>query len=344
MHFLPALRYVLVFSLIGSAPAFAQEVTLKVHHFLPTGSTAHAKFIVPWCNKIDKESSGKLKCQIYPSMQLGGSPPQLIDQVRDGIADIVWTLPGYTPGRFPIVEVFELPFMTNNAEVASRAVWEFVEKYDQAEFKVYKPLAFHVHDEGYIHTIKTPVKSMADFKGLKMRAPTRLTNKLLTSLGAIAVGMPVPAVTEALSKGVIDGALLPWEVVPTLKVHEMVKHHSETDNKSPALYTAVFIFAMNPAKYESLPADLKKVIDNNSGAALSAWIGKIWDESAHTARKLAQERGNNIHVIPASELSQWQKASQSVIDDWVKEITAKGVDGQALLQAARAMLKQNAKK
>ena len=102
--------------------ASAEEVTLKVHHFLPPGSTAHAKFITPWCDKINKESAGRLKCQIYPAMQLGGTPPQLIDQARDGIADIVWTLPGYSAGRFPAVEVFELRFMTMTAELSIRSL------------------------------------------------------------------------------------------------------------------------------------------------------------------------------------------------------------------------------
>ena len=138
------------------------------------------------------------------------------------------------------------------------------------------------------------VKTLADFKGLKMRAPTRQTNKLLAALGASPVGMPLPAIPDAVSKGTIDGFLLPWEVMPSLKLQEMVKFHSETDPSRPALYSAVFVFAMNQAKYDSLPADLKKVIDNNSGAALSQQIGKIWDGSQAAGRKAAQDRGNTL--------------------------------------------------
>ncbi|MCK0506158.1 TRAP transporter substrate-binding protein [Aromatoleum anaerobium] len=321
----------------------AEEVTLKVHHFLPPGSTAHAKFITPWCDKINKESAGRLKCQIYPAMQLGGTPPQLIDQARDGIADIVWTLPGYSAGRFPAVEVFELPFMTKTAELSSRALWEYVtvNKLDQTEFKDVHPILFHVHDSGQLHLVKGAIGQQSNFRGLKLRAPTRQTNKFLAALGATPVGMPVPQVSEALSKGVIDGAMLPWEVVPAVKAHELVKFHSEGDPKARALYTTAFIFAMNKAKYDSLPADLKQVIDANGGAEASAWVGKVWDESATAARKLASDRGNQFNVIPAAELKNWEKAGQHVYDSWVSEVSGKGYDGKTLLKSAQDLIQKH---
>lgn len=338
------LRHVLVAALLlaGVSASWGQQVLLKVAHFLPPGSTAHAKFITPWCDKVNQESAGQLKCQIYPAMQLGGTPPQLIDQVRDGIADIVWTLPGYSAGRFPAVEVFELPFMTKTAEGSSRALWEYVRanKLDQSEFKDVHPILFHVHDEGQLHLIKGPIKQMADFKGLKLRAPTRQTNKFLATLGATPVGMPVPQVSDALSKGVIDGAMLPWEVVPSVKVQELVKYHSEGDPKARAIYTTAFIFAMNKAKYNGLTPELKKVIDANGGADSSAWVGKVWDNSAVAARKLASDRGNQFNTIPAEELKKWEQAGQVVVDSWTNEASAKGYDGKALLKSARDLIQK----
>jgi TRAP-type C4-dicarboxylate transport system substrate-binding protein len=273
-------------------------------------------------------------------MQLGGTPPQLVDQVKDGVADIVWTLPGYTAGRFPLMEVFELPFMSANAEATSQASWDYFEKYAQKEFPGVKMLAVNVHDNGYVHSREKQVKSLADFKGMKMRAPTRQTNKMLAALGASPVAMPLPALSDALSKGVVDGYLLPWEVIPSIKAHELTKFHSETDPKSRALYTAVFTLQMNQAKYDSLPADLKKVIDANSGAALSRSFGRQWDASAPSARKLAADRGNTFYVIPASELVNWEKATANLDDEWVRDITAKGQDGKALLQSAKDMIKK----
>jgi TRAP-type C4-dicarboxylate transport system substrate-binding protein len=179
---------------------------------------------------------------------------------------------------------------------------------------------------------------MGDLKGLKMRAPTRMTNKLLASLGATPVAMPLPAVAEAVNKGVVDGFLLPWEVIPSVRLQEMVKFHSETDEARPALYTSVFILAMNPAKYNALPADLKAIVDRNSGAGLSAAAGKIWDESKPPGRKTATDRNNTFYTIPASELDNWIKASAPLNDEWVANVDKLGMPGKAMLQEARDLL------
>lgn len=324
------------------APAHAaDDVVLKVHHFLPAGSYAQQMFIQPWCDKIAAESARRIRCQIYPSMQLGGTPPQLVDQVRDGLVDVIWTLPGYTPGRFPRVEAFELPFMMQSPEAASRALWDYVQQYAGDEFKAVHPIAFHVHGDGVFHMVRKPIQTLADLKGLKLRAPTRQTNKLLAALGATPVAMPVPAVGEALSKGVIDGALVPYEVVPSVKIQELVKFHSETDPVEPAIYTSTFMLAMNKARYESLPPDLRKVIDANSGIDLSGRIGAVFLQADAEGKKLT--RGNTTNVIPKAELQQWKAAGQTVSDAWVKEMTAKGLNGQQLLDGAKALLDKHAR-
>jgi TRAP-type C4-dicarboxylate transport system substrate-binding protein len=325
---------------LAALPALGQEITLKVHHFWAPTAMPPSTLLVPWCDKIAKDSNNRLKCQIYPAMQLGGAPPQLIDQAKDGVADIVWTLPGYTAGRFPLMEVFELPFMSASAEATSQAAWEYFDKYARKEFPGLQVLVVNVHDNGFVHTREKQVKSMADFKGLKMRAPTRQTNKLLGALGATPVAMPLPALADALSKGVVDGYLLPWEVIPSIKAHELSKYDTETDPSMRALYTAVFTLAMNQAKYDSLPPDLRKVIDANSGLAGARAFGKQWDASAPPARKLAAEHGNVFYTVPASELANWQKATSNLDEEWVKDVTAKGNDGKMLLQAARDLIKK----
>ena len=324
------------------SPASAQEVTLKVHFFLPATSFANTLFIQPWCERIAKESGNRMKCQTYPSMQLGGTPPQLFEQVRDGVADVVWTLPGYTAGRFPSVEVFELPFMMQQPEATSKALWDYVQQYASAEFKDVKPLAFHVHGDGVFHMTNKPVRTAADLKGMKLRAPTRTTNKFMALLGATPVSMPVPQVGDALSKGVIDGAVVPYEVVPSVKIQELVKFHSETDPAEPAFYTSTFIFAMNKAKYESLPADLKKVIDNNSGQALSGQIGKAFLAADAEGKKLTAK--NTTNIIAKAELDQWKKIGQPLTDAWVADMNAKGQNGKQMLDGARALIAKHAAK
>lgn len=331
-----------LFGAIVVQGAAAQEVTLKVHHFLPAGSYAQTMFIQPWCDRIAKESNHRLKCQIYPSMQLGGTPPQLVDQLRDGIVDVIWTLPGYTPGRFPRVEAFELPFMMQNPEGTSKALWDYVQQYAPDEFgKTMHPLAFHVHGDGVFHMVNKPIRTLADFKGLKLRAPTRQTNKFLAALGATPVAMPVPAVGEALSKGVIDGAVVPYEVVPSVKIQELVKYHSETDPAEPAFYTSTFVFAMNKARYEGLPPDLKKVIDANSGQAFSGQIGRTFLAADAEGKKLTAR--NTTNVIGRDELAHWQKAALQVSDAWVAEMNGKGLNGQQLLDGARALIAKYSK-
>ena len=271
-------------------------------------------FIQPWCERIAKESNNRMKCQIYPSMQLGGTPGQLYDQVKDGVVDIIWSLPGYTAGRFPLSEVFELPFMMSSPEATSKALWDYNQQYASAEFKDVHPIAFHVHGPGVFHMREKPIKTMADLKGSKVRAPTRQTNRFLAALGATPVAMPVPQVSEAVAKGVIDGAVVPYEVVPSVKLQEITRFHSETDPAEPAFYTSTFMFVMNKDKYASLPPDLKKVIDANSGQAFSGEIGRIFvaadaagqeahrprhdqRHSAQRARRLEEGRGRHHRAV-----------------------------------------------
>ena len=327
----------------GGIAVQAQEVTLKVHHFLSATTFIQTGVFQPWCDKLAKESANRIKCQIYPAMQLGGTPPQLYDQAKDGVADIVWTVAGYSANRFPMSEVFELPFMMTNAEATSRAAWDFVQTHSSHEFKDTHLLAVHVHGPGYLFTTKKQMNSMADFKGMKFRAPTRLTNKMLGMLGATPVGMPVPAVPEALSKGVIDGAVIPYQVVPSIKVNELVKFAAETDPKYNALYTTVFVVAMNKAKYDGLPADLKKVLDANSGREFSASMGRIQEGDDAPGRAKVKESGVAINVIPAAELDKWKKATDSLDDEWAANITKLGHDGPKLLQAARDLVTKNTK-
>jgi TRAP-type C4-dicarboxylate transport system substrate-binding protein len=268
---------------------------------------------------------------------------QLYDQVKDGVVDVMWTLPGNTAGRFPRVEVFELPFMMSNAEATSKAYWEYVQTFAADEFKEVQVLALQVHGPGVIHTIDKPIKSVEDMKGVKMRAPTRQVNKLMASLGATPVGMPLPGIPDALSKGTIQGAVIPWEVVPSVKVHELTKFHAEFDPAGGALYTTTFVMAMNKAKYNSLPADLKKVIDNNSGMATSAWLGKVQQTGDIAGRKSASDRNNNIFTVNVAEAQNFRRKSRAIEVEWVEDMNKKGFDGKKLLEGAKALIEKHTK-
>ncbi len=332
---LAAIGAALGLGLAGGA-AGAQEVTLKLHHLLPPVSHAHKNMLVPWAEKVNKDSAGRIQIDIYPAMQLGGAPPQLIDQVRDGIVDIVWTLPGYTPGRFTKTEVFELPFMHKDTVSTNKALTEFLEKHGD-EYSDYKVIAMFVHAGQVIHSAK-PIRTAADLEGIKIRTPTRTGGWMIEAMGATPVGAPVPKIPEMLSKRVVDAVLIPYEVTLPLKVHEMVDYHTVLAGDVARVNTSTFIIAMNKGRYDSLPADLKKAIDDNSGMALSQWLGEIWDKAEGPGKAKAEESGEIITMPPAEVAKLRAKIEQPVIDRWIAEMKAKGVDGQALVDEARALI------
>lgn len=319
-----------------------QSVTLKFHTFMAPLSNVWLTMHKPWMEKVERESGGRIKFEGYPAMQLGGTPVQLYDQARDGVVDVVWTLPGNTAGRFPRIEVFELPFMMNNAEATSKAYWEYHQSVAADEFKDTQVLALHVHGPGMFHSASRLVKTAADLKGMKVRGPTRQITKLLGALGAIPVGMPLPQIPDALSKGTIDACVIPWEVVPSVKVHELTKFHSEFDGTGPALYTTTFVMAMNKAKYESLAPDLKKVIDNNSGLATSGWLGKTQQGNDPIGRKAAVDHGNTIYQITAADRQEFIRLSSPLDEDWVADMNKRGFDGRKLLQTAKDLIAKHA--
>lgn len=312
------------------------EFVLKMHYFLPEQSFVPAKILTPWADAIEKDSGGRIRIERYPSMQLGGKPADLIDQMQDGVADIVWTLPGYTPGRFPRTEVMELPFMVSNSEAASRAFWQLAESdMMTTDFKDMKLLGLWVHGPGVIHSSK-PVTRVEDMTGLKLRGPSRATTKLLEKLGATPVGMPAPAVAEAVSKGVIDGALLPWEVTSSVRIAELVSHHTEFPTEG--IYVASLMLAMNKGVYEGLPEDLRAVIDRHSGAAFSANAAKLQQAADAPMRAEAQARGNTIVTLPPEEAMRWLDAALPVIEGWVDESQAQGFDGSDLIARAKVAI------
>ncbi|MFO1282821.1 MAG: TRAP transporter substrate-binding protein [Burkholderiales bacterium] len=327
----------------ASVAATAQEVTLKVHHWGSPKSPQHVSMLVPWCEKVAKDSGNRIKCDVFPAMQLGGAPPQLYDQARDGVVDVIFTIPGYTAGRFPLIEVFELPFMASTPEATSRAAWEYAAAYAKDEFKETKLIALNVNGPCNVYTTKQPIRTQADFKGLKVRAPNRQTSSMLSMLGATPVGMPLPGIPEGLSKGVIDGAIVPYEIAPSIKLDELTKFVAETDRSQPAMCATVFATAMNLAKYQAMPADLRAVIDRNSGLETSGLFGRIQGDADVPARKKVVEGGVKVNTIPADELGRWRKATESLDDQWISAVSAKGQDGKALLKVARDLVRKNTK-
>ncbi len=321
--------------------ALAQEVTLRLHQFLPPVATVPAKILKPWGERLAEASDGRLNVQHFDAMSLGGRPPELMDQARDGVVDLSMTVVGYTPGRFPRTEVFELPFMMTSPVATSLAFWQMVEEdFQSNEYADFKVLGAWVHGPGVIHSTD-PIEKLEDMKGKTVRGPTRVINDMLSELGATPVGMPLPAIPEALSKGVINSTVIPWEVTPAVRLSELVSNHTEFTG-AESLYTATIVLVMNKAKYDALPDDLKAIVDAESGAKLSEFASQVmWDNDA-PGRELAVKNGNNIIQLDETEVARWKEAAQPVIDRWVAEMDGKGLDGQGLIDRAKALIAENA--
>ena len=315
----------------------AADVTLRFHQFLSLKADIPARGIEPWIKKIEEESNGRIKIEHYPSMQLGGAPPSLYGQARDGVVDIIWTVLGYTPGLFPTAEAFELPFMTGDAESSSVALQKYMEAYGMGDFKDVHPLGFHTHGPGIMHVKGPAIKTISDLKGKKLRGPTRVITGMLGQLGATPVGMPVPAVPESLSKGVIDGAVIPYEVSVPLKIAQLADSHTGFEGDT-GLYTATFGVIMNKAAYENMPKDLQAILDKHSGVEMARLFGRAMDAADVNGLRIAKESGNEVVEISLADKAEWEAAVQPVISGWISEMNEKGLDGQGLYDAAKAAI------
>jgi TRAP-type C4-dicarboxylate transport system substrate-binding protein len=326
-----------------ASPVWAQEFTFKLHHLLPAKAPAQTKMLEPWVKQVEENSGGRVKIEIFPSMSLGGKPPELAQQARDGVVDIVWTVNGYTPGVFPRTEVFELPFVfVNDPRATNLAMLDMFEDNLKQEYKGVEVMFLHVHAGQAIHTVDKLVRKPDDFKGLKMRIPTRTGAWIIESLGASPVGMPVPDLPQALAKKVVDGAFIPWEIIAPFKLQEQTKYQIEGVDKT-RFGTTTFQVSMNKARWDGLPADIQKAFKDASGADWWGKVGDIWRASDDGGIKIATAAGNEHITLTEEETEAFRVATAPVVDRWIKEVGEKGIDGAALVAKARELIAKHSK-
>ena len=324
--------------LIRGAAAQSAEHTFKLHHFLGPKSPSQTQMLEPWVKRVEDAAGGKVKIEIYPSMSLGGAPPQLFRQAADGVVDIAWTVNGYTPGLFPRSEVFELPtIFTNDIAATNLAMKKLFDEYLAPEYEAVKVLFLHVHGGQAIQMAKIPVRRVANLHGKKLRVPGPTGNAVVEALGAIPVTMPVPDLPQALSTSAVDGALIPWEIIPPLKIQELTQHQIEGPDHE-RFGTTTFQISMNQGVWESLPDDLKEVVDKNSGEEFAREVGQVWRDSEDGGIAVALKDGNELITLTEEEMQAFRTAMEPVVKRWVDEVTAKGIDGQGLVDAARAAI------
>ena len=326
-------------ALMFSTPALAQpEVTLRFQHFVSPASANPAHFMQPWADAVEAQSGGRIAVELYPHMQLGGGAAEMYDLIADGVVDGGWVIPAYQAGRFPEAEALELPFMgPKSAEAASRAAWAYTQAHLVDDFADVHVIATHMHGPGLVHLDGPAPATLDDFAGLKLRGPSRTSMLLLDAMGAEPVGMPVPAFPEALSKGVLDGGVITWEQAQSLKLDELAQSHTDVAGDR-ALYNLFFVWAMNKDVYDGLPADLRAVIDANSGAMASAWAGRAHDIGDAAGRAAMAASGNEIATLSPAVTAELRALGDRVVADWEREMTAKGLDGAGLIDAARGAM------
>jgi TRAP-type transport system periplasmic protein len=327
-------------ALLRPARGEAAPITLRLHHASSAVSCVHANFLAPWARKIEAQSKGRLRIDIFPSMLLGGEPAQLFDQARDRIADIIWAMPSKTPGRFPRIEVFELPFVSSaRALVGSKAIEDFAGDFLKAEFREVHPLCFSCADRGILHTHRS-VDTLSAIHGLRLDVRTRFAGQAVQVLGGSAVPMPSGQLPLAIARRVVDGCIVPWDMVPALKLDELLKAH--TDFAGRALSTTAYVLAMNETSYASLPADLKNIIDDNSGQAAAGMAGTMWDLKARAVSDAVSQNGDTIVTLAPDAVAHWRKATEPVIEAWRKQMKSRKIDGEKLLSTVHSLLEKYA--
>lgn len=326
-----------------AAPAVlrAQPVTLKLHHLLGPTSPAHKRMLEPWARKVEELAGGAVKIEIYPSMTLGGRPPELISQARDGVVDIVWTVNGYTPGLFPRTEVMELPFVFLNDPVATNlALFDMFDDHLREEYRGVEVMFLHVHAGQALHTREKLVRRPEEWEGLKIRIPTRTGAWVIEAMKANPVAMPVPELPQALAKGVVDAALIPFEIIPPLRLQEQTKYQIE-GHGGTRFGTTTFQVSMNAGRWRSLPGEIQEAFRAASGRDWWAEVGRIWMEGDEAGIAFAVERGNEHIVLTEEETEAYRPYLEPVVDRWVEEVSGKGIDGAGLVATARERIAAN---
>lgn len=317
--------------------AEAQSIELKFAHAFSPKHTMQVRVFEPWAEKITKETNGQVKVTFFPGGALGKTPDHY-DLAEKGIADIIYILHDYTPGRFPMTEVFSLPFMTPTATQASKAMWKTYDKFPefQKEYDKVKVLALFCHPGGHFHTVKKPIRTIEDFKGMKMRTANPSLTEALKIFGAVPVTTPITETYTALERGVVDGTVVPWEGLGIFKLDDLTRYSTLA-----SLYTMTMMVVMNKRKWDSLPEDVKKVIDENSGLVLSEWCGKVYDDTDEPFRNQAVSKGTEIIELSPEDIETLQGLTMPLRAQWIEKMESRGLQGKAVLDAALEFLEED---
>lgn len=331
MHFVRTLAAAAVISL-AAVPVFAQDVTLRVSNWLPPSHPVVKDIMVPWGEQVKEATEGRVQVQILDAPL--GPPPAHFDLVASGAADVGFSAHGYTPGRFVLTELQELPFLTPSSEANSVAFWRVWQKMlaDKNEHAGVKVLAIFGHGPGQLFTTNRPVTPVDSLKGAKIRVASEVTDQLVANLGMVSVQAPSSESYELLHNGVADGIVFPYESVPFFKLEDTVKNALTVDG---GMYNVSFFMVMNQAKYDSLSEADRAAIDKVSGEALVRMAGKAWDAADKGGYEVLKDKVQ-FTKAEGADLDALKAASDKIYASVGEKFAAKGVDFNAALDMFKA--------
>ena len=309
-------------------PVLAQgtAVELKMHSFVPPTHVIWTDVLTPWAADVAKRSNNQLTVKLYPAMQLGGKPPELYRQAVQGIADIIFSLPGYTSADFPMMALTELPGTATSADDGTKKLWANFDQFLARDFKDTKVLMLWNSDTASLMSKAKPIKTLEDMKGMKIRTPSAAQSAQLEAIGAIPIDMPAGQIYNALDRGVVDASMIPMSAALDFKLIEVAKYFTI----NAPLGRSPFLVAMNRSRYEKLPAELRKIIDDTTGLKLSLKGAETYDTQNNAALDAAR-KDRELITLSADENKRWREAFRPLI-------RAKAVEGDKAGLSATGML------
>jgi TRAP-type C4-dicarboxylate transport system substrate-binding protein len=335
---LPALMIVAMMFCTASiaAPAPAKPVELKLGHAWATTHHVHV-ILDQWAKDVEKATSGRVKITIYPGGTLS-TAVQLYDSVKTGVVDLAWFLQGYTPGKFPLTSVIELPFMASSAKQGSAAMWELYEASPelQAEYAGVKVLSMWVVDPGQLMTNRKVVRNTNDIKGMKLRIGSDTLKPTAEALGAVPILMAINELFDALQKGVVDGTLLGTSAIRTFKLQSILKGVTVGN-----FFVNVQALGINMNSWAKIPADDQKIIMGLAGLRLAQITGAKYDSEGKVGHDDAVGAGVEIVQLPPAEMAKWRDAVGGIYQKWIADANTKKLPGQQIYNKTRELLKKH---
>jgi TRAP-type C4-dicarboxylate transport system substrate-binding protein len=318
---------------LGAAAAAASAVQaqeIRLSTFVPPVHVIYREILTPWSEAVAKATNGEVKVTLYPSMQLGGKPPELFRQAKEGVVDAVFTLPGYTSPAFPRTQMIELPGLKPDGVAATNMMWDLLDPYLAPEYEGTQVIAlWGAEDAGLISRAK-PIRTLDDLRGLRMRAPSAAQSRQLEVMGAVPVAMPITEVYQSLERGVVDGAMLPFSTIPDFRLGEVGRAYTIA---GPLFGRSSFLVAMNKKKYDSLSPAARAAIDRLSGRALSLKATEVYLK--RSADGVASVRGKaEVVELSAAEQKRIADLLKPIVADWIKDSEAKGIPAREMLRRA----------